>query len=157
MPTTARDEAPLALTEEEAQLVSAEAASAAEALEEPLRARAARLVRASQCGEIPADLLDILAQVTSASLRGGRARRLYRAEGEQILTRVLHRTPAGHALQQQLDEVNTALQALAGRSLHAAKVGMRTPGTWTLSLQSDGFAVTLAVGPDAVTLESLST
>lgn len=146
----------LALSEEEAELVAAEATSASYALGEPHRTEAARLAEAARSKEVPPELLGILSDIAVASLRGGRARRLYRAEGEKSLTGVLLKTPTGREMQRGLEEVNAALKALAGRRLEAVRVAMRTPGSFTVSLQSDGFAITLAIRPDAVSVDSLS-
>jgi hypothetical protein len=106
---------------------------------------------------VPADLLDVFADILLASLQGGRARRLYRAEGERILTRLLMRTPRGQQMQGQLDSVNTALAELGGQRLEEARVGMRAPGHFTVTLASERFSITLAIRPDGVSVDSLAT
>lgn len=98
-----------------------------------------------------------LSRVVAASLQGGRARSLYRAEGERVLFRLLMKTPAGLALQAQIDDVNVALGALAGRSLEHARVAMRTPGTYTLVIEAGGVALTLVFEPSGVSVTSLAT
>lgn len=148
---------PLALSSEEAELLAAEALSASRVLAEPRRSEAARLAEAARSGEVPPELLGILGQIAVASLQGGRARRLYRAEGERLLVRLLLRTPAGREMQVQLDQVNKALALLADQRLEEARVTMRTPGSFTLGLRTAGFAITVAFGPDGVAVESLST
>lgn len=99
----------------------------------------------------------MLADILLASIQGGRARRLYRAEGEQLLTRLLLKSPRGQQLQAQLDAVNTALRSLEDKPLEKARVAMRAPGHFTVTLASQGFAITLAVRPDGVSLDHLST
>ena len=146
----------LILSDEEADLVTAEAASASRVLAEPRRIDAVRLVDAARSRAVPPDLLEILADISLSSVRGGRARRLYRAEGEKHLTGVFLRTPAGHEMQRCLSEVNTALETLAGHRLEAMRVAMRAPGNFTLSLRSEHFAITLVMTADAVSVESLS-
>ena len=146
----------LTLSDEEAELVAAEAASASHVLAEPRRTDAARLADAAASRAVPPELLGILADIAVSSVRGGRARRLYRAEGEKHLTGVLLRTPAGREIQRGLSEVNTALETLAGHRLEAVRVAMRAPGNFTLRLQSEHFAITLAMTADTVSVDSLS-
>jgi hypothetical protein len=153
---TVNEEQQLSLSGEEAALIAAEATSASHALGEPLRTDATRLVEAAKSGEVPPELIGILSDIVVASLQGGRARRLYRAEGEKSLTGVLLKTPAGREMQRSLEEVNEALTALAGRSLEAVRVSMRTPGSFTVSLRSEGVAITLAMTDGVVSVESLS-
>jgi hypothetical protein len=144
------------LSAEEAEVVAAEAAAAAEVLPDPLRQQATDLARQAPSGEVPDDLVAALERILLASLQGGRARQLYKAEGERILTRVLMRTPGGRQLQGDLDGVNKALRALAGRRLDQVRVAMRTPGHFTVSVQTEGVGLMLAVRPDGVAVESLT-
>ena len=96
----------LKLSPEEADIVVAEAAAAAQILEGPGRQQAADLAREAHLGEIPDSLLAALERILNASLQGGRARHLYKAEGERVLTRLLLRTPGRQQRQQDLDSVN---------------------------------------------------
>lgn len=146
---------PLTLGGEEAEIVAAEAAAAARVLGEPRRADAPRLAEAAP-GTVPPELLGILSEVAAASLQGGRARRLYRAEGERCLTGVLLRTAAGRELRRGLDDVNAALGTLAGRRLEGVRVAMRRPGSFTVSIDCEGVAITLATTAAAVTVDSLT-
>jgi hypothetical protein len=147
---------PIELDEEEAELVAKEAESAARVFSEPRRGEAMRLAATARSRSIPPDLVDLLGNLLVASLQGGRARRVYLAEGERVLTGVLRRTPMGRELQQRLDTVNRALAALSGRTLDEVKVGMRTAGHFTFSVNADGVSVTLTVGPDGLGVESLT-
>ncbi|MCL4291433.1 MAG: hypothetical protein KJ056_00170 [Acidimicrobiia bacterium] len=147
---------PLTLGGEEAEIVAAEAAAAARVLGEPRRADASRLAEAARSGTVPPELLGILSEVAAASLQGGRARRLYRAEGERCLTGVLLRTAAGRELRRGLDDVNVALGTLAGRRLEGVRVAMRRPGSFTVSIDCEGVAITLATTAAAVTVDSLT-
>lgn len=147
---------PLPLDGEEAELVAAEGVAACRVLGEPLRSEAGRLAEAARAGLVPAELLGVLGQVLLASLQGGRARRLYRAEGERVLTGLLLRTPRGQEIKASLDAVNAALAPLAGERLESLRVSMRTPGHFTLSVNCGRFALTLSVRPEGVAVESLS-
>jgi hypothetical protein len=146
----------LQLSPEEAELVVAEATGAARVLEGPRRQQAVDLAREAGGGQVPDELLTALERILAASLQGGRARHLYKAEGERLLTRLLARTPGGERLQADLDAVNRALRSLAGRQLDAVSVAMRTPGHFTVSLQTEGVGLVLVVRPDGVAVESLT-
>ncbi len=149
-------DAALELSEEEATLLAEEAQAAAGVLPEPRAARAAQLAQAARAATVPEELLDVLADILLASIQGGRARRRYRAEGERLLTGLLLRTPRGRQLQAQLDAVNTALRSLAGQRLEGVRVGMRAPGSFTVTLTAERFAITLAIRPDGVSVDSVS-
>lgn len=137
-------------------MVAAEAAAAAGVLEGPRRQQATDLAGEAKNGRVPDDLLTALERILLASLQGGRARQLYKAEGERLLTRLLLRTPGGQRLQGNLDAVNQALRVLGGRQLDQVKVAMRAPGHFTVSLQTEGVGLVLAVRPDGVAVESLT-
>jgi hypothetical protein len=104
---------------------------------------------------VPDGLAPELASLLELALQTARARQLYRAEGERILTGLLRRTPRGKELAGQLDDVNSALRALAGQQLQGVQVRMRTLGHYTITLTTDGTSLTLAVRPDAVNVESV--
>ena len=146
----------LELSPEEADLVAAEATAAAGVLEGPRQEQALDLAREAGRGEVPDNLLTTMERILGASLQGGRARHLYQAEGERLLTRLLLRTPGGQRLQEGLDAVNQALRSLSGRHLDQVRVAMRTPGHFTVSLQTEGVGLVLVVRPDGVAVESLT-
>ena len=146
----------LELSPEEADLVAAEATAAAGVLEGPRQEQALDLAREAGRGEVPDNLLTTLERILGASLQGGRARHLYKAEGERLLTRLLLRTPGGQRLQEGLDAVNQALRSLSGRHLDQVRVAMRAPGHFTVSLQTEGVGLVLVVRPDGVAVESLT-
>jgi hypothetical protein len=137
-------------------MVTAEATAAATVLDGPRREQALALARAAATGELPDDVLTALERILTGSLQGGRARQLYKAEGERVLTRLLLRTPAGQRLQEGIDAVNQALRSLGGRRLDEVKVTMRAPAHFTVSLQSEGIGLVLVVRPDGVAVESLT-
>jgi hypothetical protein len=140
------------LSPEEAEIVAAEASAAAGVLEGSRKEQALDLARAAGSGQVPDDLVTALDRVLSASLQGGRARHLYKAEGERLLTR----TPGGRQSQENLDAVNQALRSLRGRTLDDVAVAMRSPGHFTVSLQTEGVGMVLVVRPDGVAVESLT-
>ncbi|MFN3420298.1 MAG: hypothetical protein ACK40X_01055, partial [Armatimonadota bacterium] len=106
--------------------------------------------------EVPLDLMPLLEGLIKLALETGRARRLYRAEGERILTELFQKTPSGKELSRSLNEVNKALTVLKGQLLQRLWVGMRTLGHFTVTIETDNTIVTLVIRPDAVVVESVS-
>ncbi|GBC84028.1 putative bifunctional SAT/APS kinase [bacterium HR11] len=146
----------LELHEDEASLVAEEALALAEVMAGPQRPRLLRLAQTARTGFVPEDLVDVLEGLAVLVLQSGRARRHARAEGERLWTQVLRRTPRGQELQEQVEAVNRALQALVGRRLDALRVECRTLGHFTFTLATEGVALTLAVRADGVQVESVS-
>lgn len=146
----------LELSPEEADIVASEATAAAGVLDGPRKEQALDLAREARRGQLPENLLTTLERILTASLQGGRARHLYKAEGERLLTRLLLRTPEGQRLQDDLDAVNQALRSLAGRLLDEVSIAMRAPGQYTVTLQTEGVGLVLAVRPTGIAIESLT-
>lgn len=143
---------PLRLDADEQELVALELRDFVAASES---GRYAALAGAVEAGEIPAALKNVLASVLEFSLQTGRARALYTAEGEGILTGVYRRTPSGRAAASQLAAVNEALRTLTGAPLDGARVAMRTVGHYTVTLSTAVGQVVLAVRPDGVEVHSV--
>jgi hypothetical protein len=149
------DGAGLTLNREEAGAVAA-AASGYAAVLPPGRAEAYHaLAQAAADGVIPDDLVDAAERVAAVSLQTGRARRDGQAGDESLLAAVYRRTPAGQALAGRTREVNQALEALTGRELRGARVAALAPGSYNLTLEADGIAVTLAINAAGIEVRSL--
>ena len=149
------DGAGLTLSREEADAVAA-AASGYAAVLPPGRAEAYyALAQAAADGVIPDDLVDAAERVAAVSLQTGRARRDGQAGDESLLAAVYRRTPAGQVLTGRAREVNQALEALTGRQLRTARVAALAPGSYTLTLEADGVAVTLAIDTAGIEVRSL--
>lgn len=147
----------LTLTTEEQEIVQAELLALLPALSGERRKAYQALADAVDKGEIPPDLQPLLEGLIRLALETGRARRLYRAEGERVLTDLFGRTPAGQNLTRGLREVNKALSILKGQTLTGVRVGIRTLGHFTVTLEvGNGTSVTLAVRPDGVTIDSIT-
>jgi hypothetical protein len=108
-------------------------------------------------GDVPAGLVGLLEKVLTASLQGGRARHLYRAEGERTLVQLLLRTPMGQQMQSQVALVNQALGTLTGRPIEEARVAMRAPGHFRFDLRAGSVNIALSFNPNGVSVEALST
>jgi hypothetical protein len=155
MNSHAADGAGLALNREEADAVAA-AASGYAAVLPPGRAEAYyALAQAAADGVIPDDLVDAAERVAAVSLQTGRARRDGQAGDESLLAAVYRRTPAGQALTGRAREVNHALEALTGRELRGARVAANAPGSYSLTLEADGIALTLAIDAAGIEVRSL--
>jgi hypothetical protein len=139
----------------ERELVAAEVGALLPALSEERRDGYEALADAVDEGRVPPDLVVHLQSLLELALQTARARKLYRAEGEKILTGVFRRTPAGRALTRQLGDINSALRAVADHELRSARVGMRTLGHFTVTLRTDEATLTLAVRPDGMNVESV--
>lgn len=146
----------LVLSPEEQELVSQELRALLPALSGPREEGYRSLAEAVSRQEVPRDLVPLLEGLVAMALETGRARRLYTAEGERVLTELFRRTPGGRELSRHLEEVNKALAVISGRTLWGVRVAMRTLGHFTISLETEGASLTLAVRPGVVTLESVA-
>lgn len=156
--TAAADEAPpVTLNDDERELVELELRMILPALTGERAERYEALQEAVMAGgDVPGDLTGVLASLVELTLQTARARQLYRAEGETILTNLLRRTPRGRELAKQVADVNTALQALSGHPVDKVSVRMRTIGHFTVTVATDAVTLTLAVRPDTVNIESVA-
>ncbi len=146
----------IVLGTEERELVQQELDALLPALSGERLRRYEQLGDAVAEGSIPPDSVPLLESLLELALQTARARRLYRAEGERILTHLFRRTPRGRELADHLDQVNQALGALAGHTLNRARIGMRTLGHFTFTIETGAATITLGVRPDSVNIESVS-
>jgi hypothetical protein len=149
-------EPPIELDDNERELVALELDTIIPALRGERRQRYERLRDAVDDGTVPGDLTPELSSLLELALQTARARQLYRAEGERILTNLLRRTPRGKELATQLSDVNKALRAVAGHPLESVQVRMRTLGHFTVTVATAAATVTLAVRPDSVSIDSVA-
>ncbi|AMV41030.1 hypothetical protein [Planctomyces sp. SH-PL62] len=95
------------------------------------------LPAAVEAAEVPDDLLEPLGRVLDLSLSSGRLRRLHGPAAEMSANRLFRRTPQGRAIRETLDEANLALTGLRGQSIRSIDFAPRSPGTLTLSIETD--------------------
>ena len=157
MSSHAADGAGLTLSTEEADAIAAAASGYAAVLPPDRAVPYHALAEAAADGVIPDDLVDAAERVAAVSLQTGRARRGGQAGDESLLAAVYRRTPAGQALTGRAREVNQALEALTGRQLRTARVAAHAPGSYNLTLEADGVAVTLAIDTAGIEIRSLQT
>ncbi len=146
----------LRLTDEERELVQSELAALLPALSGERLSSYQSLADAVEKNSVPHQLMPLLEGLTKLALETGRARRLYRAEGERILTELFRKMPSGKELIKSLHEVNKALEVLEGQTLRSVRAAMRTLGHFTLTIETDNAVITLAIFPDAITVDSVS-
>lgn len=146
----------LTLTSDERDLLLTELTALLPALSGERQQAYQKLAEAVTQSIVPPDLLPLLESLTKLALETGRARRLYRAEGEQLLTNLFRKTPSGQELIHSLHEVNKALSVLEGQPLRGIRVALRTLGHFTVTIETDAAVITLAIRPDAVTVDSVS-
>lgn len=146
----------LSLSLDEATAVAEAAAAFAAALPPGRDGACQELMISAVAGAVPPEQIGTLERVCVLALETGKARQIGRAEAERLLTAVLCRTPRGRAMAEEVAGVNRALSQLAGRQLDSARLTQRMPGHYDLSLSVGGFGLTLAIGPDGITVRSLS-
>ena len=156
MSTEAPTVAPIELDAEERELVGLDLDALLPTLDSERQARYAALRDTVAAGQVPDELVPALESLLELTLQTARARARYRAEGEQTLTGLYRRTPAGRQLSDHLRQVNEALKTLDGQTIESLSVRMRTVGHFTLTIQSDATTITLATRPDSVDVESIS-
>lgn len=144
------------LAEDEATVLVAEAQALAEALGDARGDAYARLASAAQAGEFDQGLAEEAGQVAALALETGRARAVHGPAGVRALTAVWKRSPQGHALAEELEELNTALSPLRGLPVQDVRVAATAPGSFSLTLSAGEYEVRLAVDRDGVRLRSLN-
>ena len=156
MSTEAPTVAPIELDAEERELVGLDLDALLPTLDGERHARSAALRDTVAAGQVADELVPALESLLELTLQTARARARYRAEGDQTLTGLYRRTPAGRQLSDHLRQVNEALKTLDGQTIESLSVRMRTVGHFTLTIQTDATTITLATRPDSVDVESIS-
>jgi hypothetical protein len=146
----------LTLKPEEQELLREEvAAFLAAAPNEQAHAECAALLATVEAGEVPDDALGALGEVLEIGLQTGRIRKIHRALGEQTLLRLFHKTPAGAAHTQGVNDLNAALAQLEGQQIESVRVLARVPGTYLVMISTDDVELTLRFSPDEAAVESV--
>jgi hypothetical protein len=144
------------ITAVEQELLAPEIAGFARVLHDPAaRARYEALQEAVESGEVDDDLAGHLANVLEVGLQSGRLRRAYGADGEQALTRVFQRTPAGAALTADANAVSEALTALHGHVIEELRIAAVGPGSYSLTIDTDRCRVTVRLDRGGVRVHNV--
>jgi hypothetical protein len=141
----------------EQELLVPEIMAFARALRDPQAREPYDVLRAGvQEGEVDDDLLPHLGNVLEIGLQSGRLRKLYGADGEQALSRLFHRTPAGAKLAELAKSVTEALSALQGQVIEDVKVSALGPGTYGVTLDTDRCQITMRMDRSGVRVENVA-
>jgi hypothetical protein len=140
----------------EGELLSGEITLFGAVLRDPAaRARYAELREAVAEGFVPDELLGHLGNVLEIGLQSGRLRNLYGADGEAALAAVFRRTPAGAALHDAATSVTHALSSLQGQAIEGIKVSALGPGSYGLSIDTQGCSMELRLDRGGVRVQSV--
>jgi hypothetical protein len=132
---------------EAAEVARAEAqAVLAMVRDERRRERLADVVAAVDEGAVGGDDAEALGELLELGLQSGRLRAVYGPGGEQAALGLFRRLPRGRELTESTRELNSALDALAGRELHSVSVTALGPGEYGVSISADGFEIGLRLG-----------
>jgi hypothetical protein len=141
----------------EQELLIPEVMAFARALRDPQAREPYDVLRVQvQEGEVDDDLLPHLGNVLEIGLQSGRLRKLYGADGEQALSRLFHRTPAGAKLAELAKSVTEALSALQGQVIEDVKVSALGPGTYGVTLDTDRCQITMRMDRSGVRVENVA-
>jgi hypothetical protein len=69
--------------------------------------------------------------------------------------RLFQRTGRGREIREQLDAVNEGLRGIAGQTLGSVSFAPRTPGSYSLTIETDRARVAIVVGPGGVRVQSI--
>ncbi len=148
---------PITLNEDQQDILRIEVAALLRAVSGMRRDTYEALAAAVNQGEVSGEMVRPLEELVALLLETRRARQIYKAEGERVLTELFHETPKGKEMTRQLAAVNRALVALRGQSLSGVRIGMRTIGHFTVTINTKGANLTLGVQPRSVVVESVET
>jgi hypothetical protein len=123
--------------------------------DEGRRGRLADLVAALDEGEVGEGDAGPLSELLELGLTSGRIRSVYGPEGEQAVLALYRRLPAGRELTQSTRDLNTALEALEGRSLERISVSAVGPGEYGVTISTPDFEVVLRLGKAGARLATI--
>jgi hypothetical protein len=123
--------------------------------DEERRGRLADLVAAVGEGELAEDDAEALAELLELGLQTGRIRAQYGPGGEQAALRLFRKLPRGRELSESAHEVSAALASLVGKPLTGARIEATGPGTFLVSLSTDGVELSVRLDRNGVRLTSV--
>jgi hypothetical protein len=146
----------IALSGEAAEVALGEAqAVLAMVQDDERRGRLADLVAAVGEGELAEDEAEALAELLELGLQTGRIRAQYGPGGEQAALRLFRRLPRGQELSESAREVSGAVTALVGKPLTGARIEAVGPGTFLVSLSTDGIELSVRLDRNGARLTSV--
>ena len=79
------------------------------------------------------------------------------AEIAQAALSLFRRLPQGRALSRSTSELNTALEALGGRTLDRVSVHSVGPGEYGVTISAEGVELALRLGPNGARISTIGT
>jgi hypothetical protein len=131
------------------------AALADQAHDEASRERYRALAAEVAGGEIAEEHENLLEAVLELLVQSGRARKLYGPGGEQALAQLYGRTPRGRALAETVNELNKALEGLAGQTLEGISIAAHGPSAYRLQVETDQGRLSIRLDGAGARAESL--
>jgi len=148
----------VAVRGEAAEVARAEAQAVLSMLQdEDRRARLADVVAAVGEGRVEGDDAKALGELLELGLQTGRLRAVYGPGGEQAALGLFRRLPQGRELSESTSDLNSALEALAGRELDKVSVTVVGPGEYGVTISADGFEVGLRLGRNGARVTTVGT
>jgi hypothetical protein len=145
------------LAEDEAMVLAAEARALSEALGDLDGGRYEELAGDIENGRFDETALpEEAGTIAAMALETGRAKAVHGPAGVRALTAVWKRSPQGHAVAEELDELNTALSPLRGLPVNDVRVAATAPGAFAVTISAGEFELRLAVDRDGVRLRSIN-
>jgi len=105
--------------------------------------------------EVPTEHQARLGTIVEVALQSGRIRRLFGPGAELSLNALFQKTPRGRELSQSLRDLNIALANLKGDTVEEVTAASRGPGSWALTVKTNGCQVVIRFERDNVRVESL--
>ena len=144
------------LTEEEQELLMAEVAEALDHVRAPeLRVTYGELLSAADQGDLPDELMAPLETLLEVGLESGRIRKVHMAPGESTARKLYARTPKGSSKRDATESVNEALKALVGHTIQEFSISQPSPGSFSVTLETEEGKLLLRLDRQGVRLESL--
>ena len=122
-----------------------------------MRERLSELVGQVDDGAVEGEALELLEQVLELGLQTGRIRAYYGPGGEQAAVSTLRRLPRGRARSDSARDVSSALAALGGKTLDRVSIAAIAPGSYTLTINADGFETAIRLDGSGARLVSVGT
>lgn len=119
------------------------------------RERIADLVADVDEGLVSPETTPALAEILELGLQTGRIRAIYGPGGEQAALAMFRKLPRGAELTGSAREVSEALGSLTGREIESISLVNVGPGTYSLSLSTEGIEVSVRLDRQGARLQSV--
>src|SRR5581483_8419872 len=143
------------LNASERELLLEETQALIEQVREPQRAQYVELREALKTDALGEASVGALENLLALELRTGRVRKIHGPMAESAFMRLYQKTPTGSALGKSTAQVNQALTALKGQTLEHIAFAPKSPGVFTLDLETEEYRVHLEIREEGVWLREV--